>query len=57
MNSSFQNIARIDKKVLGEQCKEIKENNRMGKTNDLFKKSGDIEETFHTKIGHNKGQK
>ena len=38
-------------KVLSEQCKEIEENNRMGKTNDLFKKSRDTEETFHTKMG------
>ena len=46
LNSAFQKISRIDKKVLSEQCKEIEENNKMGKTSDLFKKSGDTEETF-----------
>ena len=48
----FQRIARRDKKAfLRDQCKEIDENNRMGKTRDLFKKTGDIKGTFHTKIG------
>ena len=42
---------------LSEQCKEIEENNRMGKTRDLFKKSGDIKGKFSCKDGHNKGQK
>ena len=51
LNSAFQKIARIDKKVLSEQCKEIEDNNKMGKTSDLFKKSGDTEETFHAKMG------
>ena len=39
------------KKILSEQCKEIEENNRMGKTRDLFKKIGDIKGTFHAKMG------
>ena len=48
----FQRIARRDKKVLlGNQCKEIEENNKMGKTRDLFKKSRDTEGTFHAKMG------
>ena len=47
LNAEFQKIARRDKKVLSEQCKEIEENNRMGKTRDLFKKTGDIKGTFH----------
>ena len=47
LNVEFQRIARRDKKVfLSEQCKEIEENNRMGKTRDLFKKIGDIKEHF-----------
>ena len=45
-------IARRDKKAfLGDQCKKIEENNRMGKTRDLFKKIRDTKGTFHTKIG------
>ena len=44
-------MARKDKKVLSEQCREIKENNRMGKTRDLFKKIGDTKGTFHAKMG------
>ena len=40
-----------------EQCKETEENNRMGKTRDLFKKIRDMKGTFHAKMGHNKGQK
>ena len=51
MNAEFQRIARRDKKAfLGDQCKEIEENNRMGKTGDLFKKIRDTKGTFHTKI-------
>ena len=47
-----QTIARRDKKaVLSEQCKEIHENSRIGKTRDLFKKIGDIKETFHVRKG------
>ena len=50
MNAEFQRIARRDKKAfLSDQCKEIQENNRMGKTTDLFKKIRDIKGTFHTK--------
>ena len=57
LNTEFQRIARRDKKTfLSEQCKEIEENNRMGKTRDLFKKIGDIKGVFNS-IGHNKGQK
>ena len=52
LNSEFQRIARRDKKaVLSDQCKEIEENNRMGKTRDLFKKIRDTKGTFHTKMG------
>ena len=52
MNAEFQRIARRDKKAfLGDQCKEIEENNRMGKIRDLFKKIGDTKETFHAKMG------
>ena len=48
----FQIITRRDKKTfLSEQCKEIEENNRMGKTRDLFKKIRDIKGTFHAKMG------
>ena len=51
MNAEFQRIARKDKKAfLSDHCKEIEENNRMGKTRDLFKKIRDIEGTFHSKI-------
>ena len=51
MNAKFQRIARRDKKsFLSDQCKEIEENNRMGKTRDLFKKMRDTKETFHTKM-------
>ena len=49
---SSQRIARRDKKTfLSEQCKEIEENNRMGKTRDLFKKIRDTKGTFHAKMG------
>ena len=52
MNAEFQRIARGDKKAfLSDQCKEIEENNRMGKTGDLFKKIRDTKETFHAKMG------
>ena len=52
LNVEFQRIARRDKKVfLSDQCKEIEENNRMGKTRDLFKKIRDTKGTFHTKMG------
>ena len=50
-NAEFQRIARRDKKaILSDQCKEIEENNRMGKTRDLFKKIRDTKGTFHAKI-------
>ena len=52
MNAKFQRIERSDKKVfLNGQCKEIEENNRMGKTRDLFKKLRDTKGTFHAKMG------
>ena len=52
LNAEFQGITRIDKKVfLSEQCKEIKENNRIGKTRNLFKKIGDTKGTFHVVMG------
>ena len=51
-NTEFQRIARRDKKAfLSDQCKEIEENNRMGKSRDLFKKIRDIKGTFHAKMG------
>ena len=50
LNAEFQRIARRDKKAfLSDQCKEIEENNRMGKTRDLFKKIRDTKGTFHAK--------
>ena len=52
LNAAFQRIARRDKKTfLSDQCKELEEKNRMGKTRDLFKKVRDIKETFHAKMG------
>ena len=52
LNAEFQKIARRDKKVfLSDQCKEIEENKRMGKTRDLFKKIRDTKGTFHAKMG------
>ena len=61
LNVEFQRIARRDKKAFlsdqCDQCKEIEENNRMGKTRDLFKKIRDTKGKFHAKIGTNKGQK
>ena len=50
LNAEFQRIARRDKKALSDQCKEIEENNRMGKTRDLLKKIRDTKETFHAKM-------
>ena len=55
LNAEFQRLARRDKKAfLRDQCKEIEENNRMGKTRDLFKKIRDIKWTFHAKMGTTK---
>ena len=51
LNAEFQRIARRDKKVFSDQCKEIEENNRMGKTRDLFKKIRDSKGTFHAEMG------
>ena len=52
LNAEFQRIARRDKNAfLSEQCKEIEENSRMGKTRDLFKKTGHIKGTFHARMG------
>ena len=52
LNAEFQRIARRDKKAfLSNQCKDIEENNRMGKTRDLFKKIRDTKGTFHAKMG------
>ena len=55
MNAEFRRIARRDKKAfLSNQCKEIEENNRMGKTRDVVKKIRDTKGTFHAKIGSKK---
>ena len=52
LNAEFQRIARRDKEVfLSDQCKEVEENNRMGKTRDLFKKIRDTNGTSHAKMG------
>ena len=51
LNAEFQRIAGRDKAFLSDQCKEIQENNRMGKTRDLFKKIRDTKGTFHAKMG------
>ena len=52
LNAEFQRIARRDKKAfLGDQCKEIEESNRIGKTRDLFKKIRDTKGTFNAKMG------
>ena len=52
LNAEFPRIARRDRKAfLSDQCKEIEENNRMGKTRDLFKKIRDTKGTFHAKMG------
>ena len=57
LNAEFQRIARRDKKaLLSDRCKEIEENNRMGKTRDLFKKSSNTKGNISFKDGHNKGQ-
>ena len=51
MNTDFQRIARREKKAfLSDQCKEVEQNNRMGKTGDLFKKIRDTKGTFHAKM-------
>ena len=58
LNAEFQRIARRDKKAfLSDQCKEIEENNRIGKTRDLFKKLRDTKGNISCKDGLNKGQK
>ena len=58
LNAEFQKIARKDKKAfLRDQCKEIEDNNRMGKTRDLFKKIRDTKGTFHAKMGSIKDKK
>ena len=52
LNAEFQRIARKDKKAfLSDRCKEIEENNRMGKTRNIFKNISDTKETFHAKMG------
>ena len=52
MNAEFQRIAKRDKKAFfSDQCKQIEENNRIGKTRDLFRKSRDTKGTFHAKMG------
>ena len=57
LNPEFQRIARRDKKAfLNDQCKEIEDKNRMGKTRDLFKKIRDTKGTFHAKMGSIKGR-
>ena len=58
LNAEFQRIAKRDKKAfLSNQCEEIEENNRMGKTRDLFKKIRDTKGTFHAKVGSIKDRK
>ena len=58
LNAEFQRIARKDKKAfLSDQCKEIEENNRIGKTRDFFKKIIETKGIFHAKMGTIKGQK
>ena len=56
LNAEFQRIARTDKNFLSDQCKEIEENNRMGKTRDLFQKIRNTKGTFHAKMGSIKGR-
>ena len=57
LNAEFQRLARRDKKAFfRDQCKEIEENNRMGKTRDLFKKIRDTKGTFQAKMGSIKGR-
>ena len=58
LNAEFMRIARTHKKgFLSDQCQKTEENNRMGKTRDLFKKTGDIKGTFHARMSKYKGQK
>ena len=58
LNAEFQRIASRDNKTfLSEQCKEIEENNRMGKSRDLFEKIGDVKGTFHARMGIMKDRK
>ena len=58
LNAEFQRIARRDKKAFfSDQCKEVEENNRMGKTRDLFKKIRDTKGTFHANMGSIKDRK
>ena len=58
LNAEFQRIARRDKNAfLSDQCKELEENNRMGKTRDLFKKIRDTKGNFHAKMGSIKDRK
>ena len=58
VSAEFHRQGRRDKKAfLNEQCKEIQENNRMGKTNDLFKKIGDTKGTFHARMGRIKDRR
>ena len=58
LNSEFQRIARRGKKAfLSDQCREIEQNNKMGKTRDLFKKIRDTKGTFHSKMGSIKDRK
>ena len=54
MNAEFQRLARRDKAFLSDECKDIEENNRRGKTRDLFKQIRDTKGTFHAKIGSTK---
>ena len=54
LNAEFQRKSRREKTFLNEQCKEIEENSRMGKTRDLFKKIGDTKGTFHARMGMKK---
>ena len=56
LNADFYTIARRNKAFLGDQCKEIEENNRMGKTRELFKKIRGTKGAFHAKIGTKKGR-
>ena len=57
LNAEFQRLARRDKKAfLSDQCKEIEENNRMGKTRDVFEKIRNTKGTFHAKMGLIKGR-
>ena len=51
LNAEFRRITRRDKAFLSDQCREIEENNRVGKTRDLFKKIRDTKGTFHAKMG------